>query len=134
MYLQRSKPCGRADRGLDRGEQCHEVLFLVAHGIALRVMGSHVGNRRRSAGQRVRNGRGETVLRIAQGIAEATFLRISLFEPPVGGAAFSARRMLGGLLDVCEFGNEGVERRVGALMLLDGGEDRVGRGQRLVPG
>src|SRR3954452_7099596 len=118
-----------ADRGLDRGEQRHEVLLVVAHGIALRVMGPHVGERRRSARQRVRNGRGETVLRIAQGIAKAPFLRIGLFEPPVGGAAFATRRMPGGLLDVCEFGNEGVERRVGAPMRLDGGEDRIGLGE-----
>src|SRR5256885_12447933 len=119
MYLQRSKPCGPTNRGLERGEQLHEVLLLVAHGIALRVMGAHVGERRRSARQRVRNGRGETVLRIAQGIAKAPFFRISLLEPPVGGAAFSARRVPGGLLDVGEFGNEGVEGSVGAPMRLD---------------
>src|SRR4051794_22866180 len=92
-------------------------------------MRADIGERRRNARQRVRNGRGETVLRIAQGIAKAPFLRISLFEPPAGGAAFSARRMPGGLLNVREFGNEGVEGRVGTLMLLDGGEDRVGFGR-----
>ena len=84
-----------------------------------------VGERRRSARQCVRDSGGETVHRIAQDVAKATFFRIGLLEPPVGGAALAARRVPRRLLDVGEFGNEGVDGRVRALMRFDGGEDRV---------
>src|SRR3954463_14163741 len=93
-------------------------------------MGSHVGNRRRSARQRVRHGGGEAVLRIAQDVPQAPLFRIGVLEPPVGGAAFSTRRMPRGLLGIRELGNEGVERGVGAPMRLEGGEDRVGLGKK----
>jgi len=89
-------------------------------------MGAHVGERRRCAWQRVRDGGGETICRIAYDIAQAPFFRVGLLEPPVGGAAFSTRRMPSGLFGVGEFGNESVEGRVGAPMRFDGGKDRVG--------
>jgi hypothetical protein len=91
-------------------------------------MAPHVGDRCRSARQRVRDRGGEAVLCIAQDVAQAPLFRIGLPEPPVGGAAFAPRRMPGCLLGTRELGNEGVERGVGALMRLDGGEDGVGLG------
>jgi hypothetical protein len=66
-------------------------------------MRPHIRECRGCTRQRRRDGRGETILRVADGVAEPPFGGVSLFQPLVGGAALPARRVPRGLLGGGEF-------------------------------